>query len=175
MEYTELTKALEAAKCDTKIVVRRPSGEYEVEDAVFDEEKNAIVLVSGAEEKKNTYRIVYLITKDGGSEIVAYDTKREKAACDDDVIFNLEDYGYKYLADAGIEGEKQEKTGSVLVKSKKTVLREFSEKTGKRLKKPVKAEVEEKHYYRFKILEVYKEIDEENDIYARIWKDGYVA
>lgn len=178
MTYSELNEAINEVKknlmMDTEVVISRPSGIYTLDGVVFDEDKKQLVLGSTEEERQFKYRIQYLVTKDHG-EIIALDTQTEYAGGDNDIILDLDTLGYKYLKNMGIEGEIQDKTGSVKVVSKRNVMSDVSPKTGKKLKKAKEVEVEESHYFKFKILEVMREIDSDNDVYIRVWKNGYVA
>ena len=178
MTYSELDDAINEVKkhlmMDTEVVISRPSGTYSLDGVVFDMDKKQLVLGSAEEERQFKYRIQFLVTRDH-DEIIALDTQTEFAGCDNDIILELDNLGHKYLKNMGIDGELQDKTGSVKVITKKKIMSDISPKTGKKLKKATEIEVEEPHYYNFKILEVMREIDSDNDVYIRIWKNGYVA
>lgn len=123
-----------------------------------------LVLASDDELKDKIYRVSFTITRD--NRTYSYGTIRRTAASDEEVILDMEKIKDSIMKDAGFEGEIAENTGSVIIE-------EDDEKlvTGKGGK--VRLETGKvKHYYNCVVLEILREIDSDNDVYARIWKNG---
>lgn len=169
MIYRELEKAMSGsdAKIDTDIMISVGDIRYKVDSAEFDPESKVFVIRSDESAKANTYQLEFEIYQD--HKLIGIDKPTVHEASDADVIVNIDKFGYDTLKRNGIEGELQDKTGSIKTETEITELT----KTGKPKKnaKPKK----EIHFYSFKAREVMKLIDEENDIYVRIWKNGDIA
>ena len=151
-------------KDEDEVKVRTSDGEGGVWRASADD--GVFALLADGGEKTGVYRIEYVITKD--HRVVAVDSDRVRAASDMDVVLDLDKYREKYLKAAGVEGEVSEKTGSTVVEEEEDAV---VAKDGKAVVETKKV----KHYYNCEIVEVMKEVDEERDLYVRVWKRGTVA
>jgi hypothetical protein len=167
-EFKDALRAVKRPKKDLQVKIHLESGDYDVTGFEYSKDENALKICAAGEERKQVFRISYLITKD--HRTFAFDTVRRTLESEDDIILDIEEWEQKFLKECGIVGEISEKTGSTMVneKEQKVVI---DPKTGK----AKIDEVEETHYYNCKILEVMKEIDDENDIYVRVWKNGNIG
>ena len=167
-EFKDELKAVKRPKKDLQVKIHLESGDYDVTGLEYSKTENALKICAAGEERKQVFRISYIITKD--HRTFAFNTVRRTLESEDDIILDIEEWEQKFLKECGVEGEISEKTGSTMVKEKtqKVVIDPKTEKAKFE-------EVEEVHYYNCKILEVMKEIDDENDIYVRVWKNGNVG
>lgn len=167
-EFKDALKAVKRPKKDLQVKIHLESGDYEVTGLEYSKRENTLRICAAGEERKQVFRISYLITKD--HQTFAFNTVRRTLDSEDDIIFDIEEWQRKFLEECGITGEVSEKTGSTMVKEKerKIVIDSDTEKAKFE-------DVEETHYYNCKILEIMKEIDDENDIYVRVWKNGNIG
>jgi len=170
MTYQEFKDQLKGAKVkkDAKLVIHTESGDYEVSQLEYCRRENKLSVCTMDETRKQVFRISYLITKD--HQTFAFNTVRRTLADEDDIILDIEEWEQKFLSECGISGEISEKTGSTVVKETEQKV-EIDPDTEKA--KLVDKEIN--HYYNCKILEVFKEIDADNDIYVRVWKNGQIG
>jgi len=170
MTYQEFKDQIKEAKVkkDAKLVIHTESGDYEVSQLEYCKSENKLAVCTMDETRKQVFRISYLITKD--HQTFAFNTVRRTLADEDDIILDIEEWERKFLSECGIEGEISEKTGSTVVKETEQKV-EIDPDTEKA--KLVEKEVA--HYYNCRVLEVFKEIDADNDIYIRVWKNGQIG
>lgn len=166
-EFKEQIKGLKKVG-DAELKIHTESGDYEVSGLEFSKADNALKVCTMDETRKQVFRISYMITKD--HRTFAFNTVRRTLESEDDIILDIDEWQRKFLKECGIEGEESEKTGSTVVSEKEQRV-EIDSDTEKA--KWVEKEVD--HYYNCKILEVFKEIDSDNDIYVRVWKNGSIG
>lgn len=168
MTIKEFKDQIKAGKVkgDAELVLHLESGDYAVSQLQYDPKEKKLRVCSADETRKQSFRVSYRITKD--HKTAAFDTKRVSANDEDDIILDIEEWEARFLKEAGIEGEVSEKTGSTIVPEKEPVP---VVKDGKLDWE----ETERDHYWNCQILEVFKEIDPDNDIYVRVWKNGNIG
>lgn len=170
MTYGEFKEELKGSriKKDAEMVIHTESGDYEISQLEFSKSENRLKVCTMDETRKSTYRMTYRITKD--HQLYAVDTVRVSASSDDDVILGIGDWVEKFKKQSGFDkGEVSEKSGSTVIVSKE--VKPVVDKDGKVEMK----EVDVKHYFNLDMLEIFRELDEENDVYIRIWKNGEIG
>lgn len=170
MNYKELKdKAKEAkAKNDAEVVLHTDAGDFALDDLEFSKKENKIRLCTSDETRRYAFRISYMITRD--HKLFAFNTIRRMLASEDDVILDIDGWESRLLEESGISGEVSEKTGSTIVAEREQKV-EIDPDTEKA--KLVEKEVD--HYYNCVLVEVFKELDEDADVYVRVWKNGKVG
>lgn len=170
MTLDEFKKALKGAKIkkDAALKIKLESGDYDVSRLEYSKDDAVLRICSADEQRKQVFRISYLITKD--HRTFAFNTVRKTLESEDDIILDIEEWEQRFLVECGIDGEISEKTGSTVVeeKERRVVIDPDTEKAKYE-------DVTVKHYYNCRLVEVMKEIDDENDIYIRVWKNGQVG
>ena len=170
MTVGEFKEQLAEAKVPdgAELKLHMESGDYEPSRISYSPDEGTLTLCSADEPPRQySYRISYEISRDGA--LAALGTRRASAASDDDVIFALDEWKDRILREAGIEGEKKA-TGSIEVRREESVP-VLDPESGKYEFK----DVEQRHFYRCEIAEVFRELDEELDVYVRVWKNGKIA
>lgn len=171
MTYQEFKDQLKGAKVkkDATLVIHTESGDYEVSQLAYSKSKNTLSVCTMDETKTVSYRCTYRITKDHAVHEVV--TKRITLKEDEDPILDMDDLVERFKKDHGFDKyETSEKTGSTIVPSKEMI--PVLQADGETVKMEEK---EVKHYFNLEMLEIFKVLDDENDIFIRAWKDGNIG
>lgn len=165
MTVKELKEQLKKGKVkpDAEVEIHVEDGDFPVTLLEYDRRGKKLRVCAGEWEKKSQYRVSYLLVKDH-AEIVSAAEYRAFAASDEELVIGLDELRDKILAENGIEGEKNEKTGSVAMEIPDW---EYVVEDGHVARK----EAKKTHYFTCRILEILKIADDENDVYTRVWHD----
>lgn len=166
MTIKEFRENLKGSKIkpDTEIVLHVEDGDFPVSTLEYDRREKKLRVCTDEWEKKNQYRVRYVIYKDHSSIVVA-DEYRAFASSDEELIIDVDELKDKILALNGITGSKNEKSGSTEMEIPDW---DYIAKDGVVVRK----ETKKKHYFSCKLLEMLKIVDDENDVYMRVWHDG---
>lgn len=152
-------------KPDTELMIHVEDGDFPVSVLEYSRIDGKLKICTDEWSRKNRYRIIYTILKDH-SEIVETSEYNMTAATDEEVTFDIEALRDRILEYRGIKGEKNEKSGSIAMEIQDWDY--VAEKKGVVVRKPVK----KTHYFSCVVSEILKVVDEENDVYMRVWYDG---
>ena len=121
MTLKEFKEKLKGSKIkgDSEIVLHLESGDYGVSRLEYDAAEKKLRVCSADEIRRNTYKIMFVVTKDHAP--FAFDTRRITANDDNDIILDIGEWQDKFLKELGIEGEVSEKTGSTAVECEERV------------------------------------------------------
>jgi hypothetical protein len=148
-------------KPDTELILHIEDGDFSVNILEYDKCNSKLKICTDEWEKKNQYRIIYAILKDH-TEILKTSEYNIFAATDEEILIDFDELKDKILSLNGITGEKNEKTGSVsMMYPDYDYIVEDNQ--------VVRKQVEKKHYFTCQLLEILKIIDDENNIYMRVW------
>ena len=166
MTIKEFRENLKGSKIkpDTEIVLHVEDGDFPVSTLEYDRREKKLRVCTDKWEKKNQYRVRYVIYKDHSSIVVA-DEYRAFASSDEELIIDVDELKDKILALNGITGSKNEKSGSIEMEIPDW---DYIVKDGA----VAYEETKKKHYFSCKLLEMLKIVDDENDVYMRVWHDG---
>lgn len=166
MTLKEFREKLKGSKIkpDAEIVLHVEDGDFPVSALEYDRREKKLRVCTDEWEKKSQYRVRYVIYKDHRG-IVAADEYRAFAASDEELIIGVDELKDKILALNGITGAKNEKSGSVEMEIPDW---DYAAKDGVVVRK----ETKKKHYFSCKLIEMLKIVDDENDVYMRVWHDG---
>lgn len=151
-------------KPDTEIVLHVEDGDFPVSTLEYDKREKKLRICTDEWEKKSQYRIRYVIVKDH-CDILATNEYRAFAASDEELLIDFDELKDKILAMHGIKGEKNEKSGSTEMEIPDW---DYVANDGVVVRK----ETKKKHYFSCRLIEILKIVDDENDIYMRVWHDG---
>ena len=151
-------------KPDTELVLHVEDGDFPVSVLEYDKHEKKLKICTDEWVKKSQYRVIYTIVKDH-QEIVVSAEYRAYASSDEELLLDFDELKDKILAIHGVKGEKNEKSGSTAmeipdweyVAEKDAVVRKETKKT---------------HYFTCHLSEILKIVDDENDVYMRVWHDG---
>lgn len=151
-------------KPDTEIVLHVEDGDFPVSTLEYDKCEKKLRICTDEWEKKSQYRVRYAIVKDH-RDILAADEYRAFASSDEELLIDFDELKDKILAIHGIRGEKNEKSGSTEMEIPDW---DYVAKDGAVVRK----ETKKKHYFSCRLIEILKIVDDENDVYLRVWHDG---
>ena len=166
MTLKEFRENLKGSKIkpDTEIVLHVEDGDFPVSTLEYDRHEKKLRVCTDEGERKNQYRVRYVVYKDHQS-IVASAEYRAFASSDEELLIDFDELKDKILALHGIMGEKNEKSGSTEMEIPDW---DYVVKDGAVVRK----ETKKKHYFSCSLIEILKIIDDENDVYMRVWHDG---
>ena len=166
MTIKEFKEHLKGSKIkpDTEIVLHVEDGDFPVSTLEYDGREKKLRICTDEWEKKSQYRVRYVIYKDHQSIVVSAEY-RAFASSDEELIINVDELKDKILALNGITGVKNEKSGSIEMEIPDW---DYVAENGVVVRK----ETKKKHYFSCKLLEMLKIVDDENDVYLRVWHDG---
>lgn len=166
MTIKEFREHLKGSKIkpDTEIVLHVEDGDFPVSTLEYDKREKKLRICTDEWEKKSQYRVRYVIIKDH-RDILAANEYRAFAASDEELLIDFDELKDKILAMHGIKGEKNEKSGSTEMEIPDW---DYVAKDGVVVRK----ETKKKHYFSCRLIEILKIIDDENDVYLRVWHDG---
>jgi len=169
MTLKEFREQIKNAKVkpDTELAVHVEDGDFGLTMLEYDKAGKKLKLCTNEWRRQSRYRVLYKIIKDH-SEIFDSGEITEFAECDEEMILDFDALKDKILAQNGITGEKNEKSGSTAMEipdweyvvEKGVVVRKSTKKT---------------HYFTCSISEILKVVDEENDVYMRVWHDCHTC
>lgn len=168
MTVKEFREQLREAKVkpDVELEIHVEDGNFPVSVLEYDRREKKLRICTDDWKKQNQYRVIYTVVKDH-HDIVASSEYRAFAACDEELLLDFDELKDKILARHGIEGEKNEKSGSTAMEVPDLV---YTAVNG-----VVEAkETMKKHYFSCHLSEILKIVDDENNIYTRVWYDGKV-
>lgn len=166
MTIKEFKEQLKASKIkpDTEIVLHTEDGDFPVSTLEYDRREKKLRICTDKWEKKSQYRVRYVIVKDH-RDILAADEYRAFASSDEELLIDFDELKDKILEVNGIKGEKNEKSGSTEMEIPDW---DYVAKDGAVVRK----ETKKKHYFSCRLIEILKIVDDENDVYLRVWHDG---
>ena len=166
MTVKELKEQLKKGKVkpDAEVEIHVEDGDFPVSVLEYDRRGGKLRVCTDDWKRQNQYRVVYTVVKDHQS-IAAAAEYRASAASDEELLIDLDELKDKILALHGIEGEKNEKSGSTAMEVPDL---EYVAEDGVVVAK----ETKKKHYFSCRLKEILKIVDDENDVYMRIWHDG---
>lgn len=166
MTIKEFREQLKGSKIkpDTEIVLHVEDGDFPVSTLEYDKREKKLRICTDEWEKKSQYRVRYAIVKDH-RDILAADEYRAFASSDEELLIDFDELKDKILAMHGIKGEKNEKSGSTEMEIPDW---DYVAKDGAVVRK----ETKKKHYFSCRLIEILKIVDDENDVYLRVWHDG---
>ena len=166
MTIKEFKEQLKGSKIkpDTEIVLHVEDGDFPVSTLEYDSREKKLRICTDEWEKKSQYRVRYAVVKDH-HDILAADEYRAFASSDEELLIDFDELKDKILAMHGIRGEKNEKSGSTEMEIPDW---DYVAKDGAVVRK----ETKKKHYFSCRLIEILKIVDDENDIYLRVWHDG---
>jgi hypothetical protein len=166
MTIKEFRERLKGSKIkpDTEIVLHVEDGDFPVSTLEYDKREKKLRVCTDDWEKKSQYRVRYVVVKDH-CDILAADEYRAFAASDEELLIDFDYLKDKILAVHGIKGEKNEKSGSTEMEIPDW---DYVAKDGVVVRK----ETKKKHYFSCRLVEILKIVDNENDVYLRVWHDG---
>lgn len=166
MTIKEFREQLKGSKIkpDTEIVLHVEDGDFPVSTLEYDKREKKLRICTDEWEKKSQYRVRYAIVKDHRDILVA-DEYRAFATSDEELLIDFDELKDKILAMHGIKGEKNEKSGSTEMEIPDW---DYVAKDGAVVRK----ETKKKHYFSCRLIEILKIVDDENDVYLRVWHDG---
>jgi hypothetical protein len=148
-------------KPDAELILHIEDGDFSVNTLEYDKRNSKLKICTDEWEKKNQYRIIYTILKDH-TEILRTSEYNIFAATDEEILLDFDELKDKILSLNGITGEKNEKTGSIsMMYPDYDYIIEDNQ--------VVRKHVDKKHYFTCQLLEILKIIDDENNIYMRVW------
>lgn len=166
MTIKEFREKLKGAriKPDTELMIHVEDGDFPVSVLEYDRRGKILRICTDGWEKKSQYRVIYTILKDH-EDIACSSEYSVFASTDEEVLLEFDELKDKILARHGIEGEKNEKSGSTAMEVADW---EYTVEKDAVVRKPTK----KTHYFTCEISEILKIVDEENDVYMRVWHDG---
>lgn len=172
MTFEEFEEKIGKAKRvgnDTEIKIHTESGDYDVSSLEYSKNDNTLRVCTMDEAKTVVYRCTYRITKDHRVHDVV--TTRITLREDEDPVLDMADLIERFKKENGFDKyETSDKTGSTVVPSTEMV--PVVQADGETVKMEEK---EVKHYFNLEMLEIFKVVDDDNDIYVRVWKDGSIG
>lgn len=168
MTLKEFREKLKGSKIkpDTELMIHVEDGDFPVSILEYDRREKILKICTDGWEKKNQYRVIYTIVKDH-ENIMCSSEYSMFASVDEEILIGFDELKDKILAHHGIEGEKNEKSGSTAMEVADW---DYVVEKGVVVRKPAK----KIHYFTCEISEILKVVDEENDVYMRVWHDGRV-
>lgn len=164
-EFKEKIKSSKI-KPDTEIVIHIENGEFPISLLEYNKQEKKLHICTDEWCNKSQYKVKYSIIKDH-SELVESSEYNIFAVNIEELLLDFDGLKDKIFSKHGISGNVNEKSGSIAMEIpdwdyviEKDVI----------VKKPTK----KTHYFTCQLLEIFKVVDEENDIYMRVWHDGRI-
>lgn len=154
-------------KPDTELVLHVEDGDFPVSTLEYDRREKKLRVCTDEWAKKSQYRVIYTIVKDHHT-LVASAEYRAFASTDEELLIDFDELKDKILAANGIEGEKNETSGSTAMEIPDW---DYVAENGLVVRK----ETKKKHYFTCHLSEILKIVDDENDVYMRIWHDAHTC
>lgn len=153
-------------KSDAELVLHVEDGDFPVTALEYDRAEKKLKICTDEWQRKNLYRVMYTVYKDH-SEVVCASEYCVHASCDEELTLEIDELKDKILRRHGVEGDKNEKSGSVAMEVPDWDYAVEGDHV-------VRKEAMKKHYFSCHISEILKVVDDENDVYMRVWHDANV-
>ena len=161
-EFKEKIK-LSKAKPDTEIMLHIENGDFPISVLEYNKQDKILKICTDEWCNKSQYKIRYTILKDH-SEIIFSSEYNMFASSIEELLIDFDGIKEKIFAKHRIEGKFNEKTGSIeMVVPDYDYVIENNQIIRKSVEKP--------HFFTCQLCEILKVVDEENDVYMRVWHD----